>query len=144
MTKALDNWLAEHEANLKRRRDKLSAAKAALVAALKASRVATVTIAYDGEGDSGQVNDIAATNARGKPVQLRGSVVLELDGVPCCYNCLSEAIDAFTWEVLALYHDGFVNNEGGYGTLTIDVRKSKVTLDHNDRIIEVSNTLTEV
>ena len=144
MSNATNDWLAENAARAKRRRDTLPAAKAALLAALKQARVAVAQIAYDGEGDGGQVNDIRASTARGKPAKLRGSVVLDLDGTPCRYENLNEALHAFTWEVLALYHDGFENNEGGFGTLDIDVAKGKVTLDHNDRIIEVSNTETEV
>jgi hypothetical protein len=138
------DWLAQQQVRIKRRRNKLAAAKAVLVKALKLSRVATVIVEYDGEGDSGQVNDIVATTAGGNPAKLRGSVVLDLGDNPCRYDSLAGALDALTWVVLDLYHDGFENNEGGFGTLEIDVRTGKVTLDHNDRIIEVSNTLTEV
>ena len=144
MSNKKPEWLVELEIEEKRRRAKLGLAKIALLGALKSSRIDAVSIAYDGEGDSGQLTDISASTARGKATKLRGSVVLDLDGRPYRYHSLAEALDAFTWAVLQAYHRGFENNEGGYGTLTIDVARGTVMLDHNDRIIEVSNKLTEV
>jgi len=138
------DWLAEIQARQQRERDRLPPAKAALLAGLKASRVATVTIEYDGEGDSGQIETIVARTARGKPATLRGSVTLDLHGQAREYKSLEEVLDEFAWAILRVYHDGFENNEGGFGTLTIDVAKGTITLDHNDRIIEVSNTETEL
>ena len=34
---------------------------------------------------------------------------------------LQEALDDFAWAVLDAYHDGFENNDGGFGTIVIDV-----------------------
>jgi hypothetical protein len=45
---------------------------------------------------------------------------------------------------LGLYHDGFVNNDGGFAAIAIDAEKATVTIDHNDRITDVDNTVTEV
>jgi hypothetical protein len=133
------------EAEERRRREKLPAAKAVLLAALKKTRAASVTIVYDGEGDSGQIGDITAKSAGARrPLKLSGTVSLDLDGTLKEYASLEEAIEQFAWDVLHAYHDGFENNEGGYGTITIDVAKGMVTIDHNDRIIDVFNTMTEV
>ena len=44
----------------------------------------------------------------------------------------------------AHFHDGFEINDGGYGTIRIDVAKRTVILDHDDRVIETVNTRTEV
>ena len=144
MSNSKPDWLAELQAQEQRDRDKLPAAKAALFAALKASRVVTVSIEYDGEGDSGQIETILPQNARGKPAKLRGSVVLDLHGQAKQHTSLEEALDAFAWAVLRAYHDGFENNGGGFGTIDIDVPKGTVTIDHNDRIVEVCNSVTEV
>jgi hypothetical protein len=143
MSSSTPDWIAEYQAERERRRKRLDSAKPCVLAALDAARIANVEIGYDGEGDSGQIGAITAKTAAGKPAALEGSVLLNLDGKPRRY-CLAEALDAYAWELLAEYHDGFENNEGGYGIIDIDVAKGSVTIDHNDRIIEVSNTVTEV
>jgi hypothetical protein len=144
MSNDTSNFIDAFEAGDRRRRERLPAAKAALLAALKKTRAASVTIVYDGEGDSGQIGDIAAKSAAGRAVKLSGTVSLDLDGQLKEYASLEEAIEPFAWDVLYAYHGGFENNEGGYGTITIDVAKGTVTIDHNDRIIDVFNTMTEV
>ncbi len=144
MTNAKSDWLAELQAQELRQRDRLPAAKAKIVAALKKTRAAIVTIEYDGEGDSGQIETIIAIGYTGKPVKLRGKVTLDLHGKAREYNTLEEALDDFAWLVLRVYHGGFENNEGGFGTISIDVAKASITLDHNDRVIELSNSVAEV
>lgn len=144
MSKQPEDWLAELAATDERRRNKLPAAKQALLAALRGARAATVQIAYDGEGDGGQVGDIRVLSARNRPVKLDGGVVLDLDRAPESFASLDLALDAFTWALLEVYHAGFENNEGGFGTIDIDVASGTVTIDHNDRIVEVCNSMTEV
>jgi hypothetical protein len=80
--------------------------------------------------------------ATGKPVKLDGRTTLNLRGESFTYATLHEALEDFAWVVLDVYHGGFENNEGGYGSITFDVRKGAVTLDHNDRIIEVRSGST--
>jgi hypothetical protein len=138
------DWFARLKAEEQERRERLPAAKKALLAALKRSRARRVTIDYDGEGDSGQIGEVAAESATGRPVDLVRKITLNLRGEPYQYATLQEALEDFAWVVLAVYHSGFENNEGGFGTLSFDVRKGTVTLEHNDRIIEVSTSLTEV
>jgi hypothetical protein len=145
MSNSKPDWLADIEAADKRDRDRLPAAKAVLLAALKKTRAALVTVEYDGEGDSGQITGIGAVTALAKPAKLpKGPFSLQLCDADSSYVSIEEVLDAFAWAVLRAYHGGFENNEGGFGTLTIDVAKGTITLDHNDRIIDVSNTLTEV
>jgi len=143
MSNTQDDWMARHEAEAKRQAKRLAAAKPRLLAALKAKRIASVTVEYDGSCDEGQIGEIAATGPNGKPAALEGSVVLDLDGQRCKHG-LSHAIEEFTWQLLLAYHAGFEINDGGYGTLTIDVAKGTIILDHNDRFIDATNTLTEV
>jgi hypothetical protein len=143
MTNITKDWLADYKAEAERRRELLPAAKRPILAALKRAGIANLEIAYDGEGDGGQIGEITATDGDGKPVPLKGSVLLNLDGTRRKY-CLTEALDAFTWEVLSLYHDGFEINDGGFGTLSIDVAERSFTLEHSDRVIDVSNSVTEV
>ena len=143
MTNITQDWLAEYRAEAERRRKLLPAAKRPILAALKRARIVNVEVAYDGEGDSGQIGEITASDRDDKPVPVKGSVLLNLDGTPRRYG-LTEALDAFTWEVLSLYHDGFEINDGGFGTLSIDVAKGSFTLEHNARVVDVCNRVTEV
>jgi hypothetical protein len=117
-----------------------------LLKALAARRIATVEINYDGEGDSGQIQDIVAVDAGNAHVPLDRPVTMALSegNEPTRYQSLSEAIDDFAWTVLQEYHGGFENDSGGCGTIVIDVAKGIVTLDHNDRYTDVINTTTEV
>jgi hypothetical protein len=143
MNSITKDWLANYKAEAERRRKLIPVAKPRILAALKRNSIANVEIAYDGEGDSGQIGDITVSDRDGKPVPLQGSVLLNLDGTRRKY-CLTEALDAFTWEVLSLYHDGFEINDGGFGTLSIDVHKGSFTLEHSDRVIDVCHSVTEV
>ena len=141
-----DNWLEQTLAEEKRRREHLPSVKTTLCAALKAKGIAKVSIEYDGEGDSGQVNDIQAFDQKQQPVSLDDPFTLALHNPeePTTYASLYEALDDFAWTALGLYHDGFVNNDGGFGAIAIDAEKATVTIDHNDRITDVDNTVTEV
>jgi hypothetical protein len=86
--------------------------------------------AYDGEGDSGQIHEIRASNA-----------ITDLADLP---HVLQQQVEEFAWAVLDVYHGGYENSDGGFGQLAIDVKSRSVELDHNDRVIEAVNTTTEV
>jgi hypothetical protein len=121
-------------------------AKTALLKRLKRRRITLVEIGYDGEGDDGQIHDVAAYDRGQKPVALDGNVRIILgdaDG-PLRARTLHAVLEEFAWLLLSHYHGGFENNEGGCGSIVIDVVKGRVTLDHNDRIIEYCNRTTEV
>jgi hypothetical protein len=121
-------------------------AKRAMLQALRKRGIATVSIEYDGEGDSGQIGDIRALDTKERPVATNQPVRLALyrHKQPNDYASLSEALDDFAWLLLGHFHDGFENNEGGYGTVEIDVAERSVILDHDDRVIDTINTRTEV
>ncbi len=121
-------------------------AKRALLEALAAQRIATVEITYDGESDSGQIEDIVAVDVGNVPVPLDLPVNISLpeSAEPTRHQSLSEAIELFSWRVLQEYHGGFENDDGGFGKIVIDVAECTVTLDHNDRYTDFINTMTEV
>lgn len=49
---------------------------------------------------------------------------------------LDHLIGDFAWTAVRHFHDGFENNEGGFGTLTIHVHTGRVKLEHNDNVME--------
>lgn len=136
----------EFLAREKAERKRFAAVKARLCKALKEQGIASVTIEYDGEGDSGQIGDIAARSSDNKPLDIEAPITLAIHKpkTPTRYASLSDALDDFAWTVLQFYHGGFQDNEGGFGTLTIHVSDGKVTIDHNNRFTDVENTVTEV
>ena len=124
----------------------ISYAKRAILKALRERGIATVSIAYDGEGDSGQIGDIDAFDAKKKPVSTDQAIRLTLyrGKEPSDYASLHEALDDFSWVLLGHYHAGFQDNVGGYGTIRIDVAKRSVILDHNDCFVDTHHIRTEV
>ena len=91
-------WRAERETTLK-------ASRAELLAQLRALGISEVTAEYEGYGDSGNVEDVTVQPAE---VQLPEPLVT--------------AVGDFAWSLAYHHHPGFENNEGGYGTLTWDLR----------------------
>lgn len=105
-------------------------AKAVLIAHLKSLGITSVTIGYDGEGDQGQITDIEAL----EPAEVK--IKLMNDGVVLgSHRELTDALENFAWKVLDSYHEGFEINDGGFGTITIDVTGNNVSLEKNDKYI---------
>jgi hypothetical protein len=139
------NYIEIYQQSLARTRDLLQAAKPVLIAALASIGVAKVEVEYDGEGDSGQINSTFGFNDRGETVDLckPHPVSIGQGDRPSHYDSVEEFIEDFAWDLLEQYHAGFVNNDGGFGRVTIDVADARITLDHNDRVVESVNTETE-
>lgn len=115
----MEQWRAEREAANK-------AARAELIAQLRAIGITEVTAEYEGYGDSGNVEDIT--------VQPNG---IEIAGD------LSTKLEDFAWSFAYEHHPGFENNEGGYGTLTWDISADSITLDHAERYVESTHSYSE-
>jgi hypothetical protein len=52
-------------------------------------------------------------------------------------------MDDILWEFINQTHPGWENNEGGFGTVTFDLRKRSCVLDYNQRV-ETSENMGEV
>lgn len=117
------------------RAEQFAEAKAALIAALRANNISHVEVEYDGEGDEGQIQSIAAFDANNQDIPTDTiTITMPGDDNP---EPLREAIDAFAWDVLDAYHCGFENNDGGCGTITISATDNSVTLDHGSRYVDI-------
>ena len=112
-------WRAERETTLK-------ASRVELLAQLRALGISEVTAEYEGYGDSGNVEDV---NVQPAEVKLPEALVT--------------AVGDFAWSLAYHYHPGFENNEGGYGTLTWDIARDSITLDHSDRYVECTHSFDE-
>ena len=92
-------------------------------------RVANVEAAYSGCGDSGAIDGLQYRDAAGQRVDrasLPKGVIEQLE------NVLYEFLPA-----------GFEINDGGQGTLTIDTRTAKVTIQHQENYTESRDSTRE-
>src|ERR1035437_2419964 len=122
--------------------------KAAVMDALAAAGLTSVTVAFDGYGDDGQIDSIVAQSGE-VTVQLPDSRVAivgsddegtsssdeeaaESDGD----TPLAEAIETLCYDLLEQEHNGWVNNEGAYGTFTFTVADGSIDLDLTQRSSE--------
>lgn len=114
-------------------------AKAVLIAHLKSLGITSVTIGYDGEGDQGQITDIAAL----EPTEVK--IKLMNDTQPLGrHRELTDALENFAWKVLDELHAGFEINDGGFGTITIDATGNSVSLEKNDKFVDFRSETVEV
>jgi hypothetical protein len=82
-----------------------------------------LTVTYSGGGDSGYLNGMFEETG---------------DTIPT-------NVEDFCYNILARYHGGFENNEGGQGSIIFDLNNDLITIEHTDNIEgQESNTLFEV
>ena len=113
--------------------------KTRLFAALRQAGITLVTVTFDGEGDSGQVENIEAVTEKGEvglpnlPVEI---MLLEfgLDEPEHAFQPLGEAIETLTYFYLGQAHYGWEINAGSHGDFVFDVTAETITLDYNERI----------
>ena len=112
--------------------------KAAVFEALAAAGIRTVTVHFNGEGDSGQIEDVAAYSKEGAaqipetPIALH-SVQWGSPGLASSERPLSEAVEVLCYDYLSQEHGGWENNDGGYGEFTFHVEDRRIELDFNAR-----------
>jgi hypothetical protein len=119
-----------------------AANKEAVFAALAEAGIATVTVGFDGEGDSGQLGDIAVD---GKAHQLP-DLPVEIQDAPYGAEApvrrqatLFHAIETLCFNYLAHEHGGWENNDGAYGEFTFKVAHRRIELDFNARFSDSVN-----
>ena len=86
-----------------------------LVSALRENGAeGTIVFRYDGYGDEGNIDDVEG---------------IEMD----LYK--KKEISDPVWGIIERYHGGFENNDGGGGTITVDVMEGKVVHSGYDNVI---------
>lgn len=118
---------------------------------LRQHGIEAVTVSFNGEGDSGSIDDISyAPMERGDEVK---SLPVEHFGTSTYFDegqwrrqaglrqsTLNEALDELTYDYLEETGVDWYNNDGGYGELVIDVQAGTVSLDVQ---VRYTNTSTE-
>lgn len=115
--------------------------KTALFDALAAAGVSLVTVAFDGSGDSGQIESIDAF--AGEATTELPAGVIEIaepladgSGVERREMSVRDAIEHLAYDFLEETHGGWEDSEGAYGEFTFDVAERKIKLEYNERFIE--------
>ena len=80
------------------------------------SNITRITVEYDGYGDDGNVGNPRCYDNNDQEIEISDE--------------LTSVINDYIW-----YHlpEGFENNDGGYGTVSIDVKSQIAEFDHYDR-----------
>ena len=98
---------------------------------LRDKNLTKVTVSYSGGGDDGCIDDFTAyhLNDEGEEVY-----------IPCNEINLTSFQDAMTDYIYELLSDtiewDWINNNGGYGELNIDLEKESISIDHNQNVTE--------
>jgi hypothetical protein len=108
--------------------------------ALAAAGLTTVTVEFDGEGDSGQIESVVACTGEAhvdlpeaSVTLLRATTQRDTD-TPFPSECsLAEAIETLCYDYLEQEHGGWENNDGAFGTFQFDIGARAITLEFNGR-----------
>lgn len=93
---------------------------AVMLKRLAEAGIASITLEYDGSGDSGQYEGYTAHNAAEEEIDVDDGLVDDLQEL-----CDEEILPS-----------GYENNDGGYGEITVNVLTRTVELSHNQRYTE--------
>lgn len=139
----MEDFMHTYTQALARTRKRIEETKPALIAKLRSMGVESVEMTYDGENDSGQIEPPIAYDSNKQTVDLNRPWCPPLDvDTSRQDDCiLASSLTDFAWDLLAVHHDGFEINDGGYGTIVVHVEDSLVTIDHNARFTDFVNTV---
>ena len=96
---------------------------------LRDLNVSKIEISYSGGGDDGCIDhyQVYTINSEGKE-KYNSSISV---------SSFADAFDDYIYELLSnVIEWDWVNNEGGYGELVIDIEKQNVEINHNQRHVE--------
>lgn len=120
--------------------------KVRLFDALNAANISAVTVTFDGEGDSGQIDDIIAYTGDAQTELPKTPLTIEVVswGTDTAREAEAEtlhsAIEDLCYAYLSQQHGGWENNDGAFGEFTIDVTKRTIELEFNGRFSDYSTT----
>ena len=116
--------------------------KAALFAALAAAAVHTVVVAFDGSGDSGQIESVTGFDAANRVIDLPSDVigqqaaVFDSAEVQVTASSVADAIESMAYEALSKRHGGWEIDEGSYGDITFTVVDQTIAVDLQARFTD--------
>ena len=140
----LTDWFEKDREHVRRAEELLPANKSVLFDALAAAGITSVTVNFDGYGDSGQIEDIEAKTGD-EIVELPDERIEIADPIwgsaeiKRQTHTIREAIEHMAYAFLCQTHEGWENNDGAYGDFTFDVAERTIALDYNERYTSSEN-----
>jgi|SRR5580704_19246317 hypothetical protein len=136
-----DTVMASYENHLKAVAEANAINKKTVFDALAAAGIATVNVTFDGEGDSGQVDNIQADGSETIP-QIPVELQITVWGagkLGATKTTLRDALETLCYDYLEQEHGGWENDDGAYGEFTFDVAGRSIGLDFNARFSDSTN-----
>jgi hypothetical protein len=138
-----DNFISAYERHAANIRKGVEVNKAVVFDALAAANITSVTIEFDGEGDSGGIEYISASSGDTRTDLPTGSVSFRRahfgeDPSAMTQQTLREAVESLCYDCLDHSHGGWENNDGAFGTFTFNVAARTIELEFNGRYTDVS------
>ena len=109
--------------------------------ALSSTGITSITVTFDGCGDSGQIDDITAYAGEQETEFPATKVTLRVTswGQPKMTDresLLRESVEDLCYSCLEQTHGGWENNDGAYGEFTFDTAERRITLEFNGRFTD--------
>lgn len=134
------------------RRERAAAAKAnaldkaTVFDALAAAGVTHLTVTFDGEGDSGQIEDIHTLSGERvvdvpSTLIVTHAVAVDREIVTTRQQELRDAIEDLCYALLEEKQAGWEDGDGAYGEFQFDVSDRTIHLQFNARYIEVNTDI---
>lgn len=95
-----------------------------IIGRLRDHGVAIVKAGFDGQGDSGEVYETEFFDIDDNPIDYKECAGLE----DYIYSLIEDCVNS--------YGGDWVNNDGGYGYLTINVKDKSIDAEYNQRTVD--------
>lgn len=147
--------MAEVKADQLKKADRVKYHSNLLFDTLAKTKVSSIEVAFEGCGDSGQIEAVDYTDANGKGIDeaylnktiVKGSAKTsyhqwdekkkEMVLTKAREGNIREIVEEICYDKLTASHGGWEINEGSYGTFLFDIAARKVSLEYNERIEQV-------
>jgi hypothetical protein len=112
-----------------------------LFEALASAGIASVIAEFDGQGDSGQIQDISARSDEAEIPLPDLSITMQTAShgtgkQDSTERSLRDAIEALCYDYLAQERGGWQDNDGAFGAFIFDVAERKIDLEFNARFTD--------
>ncbi len=136
-----DAWLAKDRDYAARAAAVREQNKTALFDALTRVGITTITVEFDGYGDSGQIESIEVKAGDAAAVLPADQIVIAraswgTTDIDRLTESVCEAVETLVYDLLTETHAGWENNDGAYGTFHFDTANRTITLEYNERHME--------
>jgi hypothetical protein len=133
-------WFANYRRLAEERKQTAAAQLKTACAPLAAVGIKQITWAYDGSGDSGDMEGRYITNVHGDCSAADYAAAIKGLDQELQKQLALEELEKAVWELLP---DGFEVNDGGYGEVILNTAQHKISVQHNARITETEYSETE-